>query len=193
MRITLKSLEKKIDDEKWSYMIVNAHNKTFKPVYSSDKPFTPSVIKAIYSENVSKFANQSMAYITIICLPDMIEDGAVAIGLPWVLAVKINIRKLNDKAQEQVGVVNNWGLGVNIMPEELEQKPFTLEFVKSLVKLTKDKLITSSATGLNGITGLNNTIKRKKEALIAGKKKKHSSLIPVFTPSFKSPMMDQPI
>ena len=67
----------------------------------------------------------------------MIEDGCVVIGLPWVLSVDVSIRRLNDKAHEQTGLVDNWGLGVNIMPEELEQKPFTLEFVKELVKLTR--------------------------------------------------------
>ena len=176
MRITLKALKKKIDDKKWTYMIVNAHHKTWKPVYQSDKPFTPSAVKAIYSANVSKFANQSMAYIKLVCAPEKMEDGAVVIGLPWVLAVNVSIRRLNDKAQEQTGLVNNWGLGVNIMPDELEQKPFRLEFVKHLVLLTKDKLITSSATGLNGIAGLNNTMKRKKEALLLGKKKKTSKI-----------------
>ena len=60
----------------------------------------------------------------------MIEDGCVVIGLPWVLSVDVSIRRLNDKAHEQTALVDNWGLGVNIMPEELEQKPFTLEFVK---------------------------------------------------------------
>jgi len=34
----------------------------------------------------------------------------------------------------------------------------------------KDKLITSSPFGLNGIAGLNNTMRRKKEALISQKK-----------------------
>ena len=58
------------------------------------------------------------------------------------------------------------------MPGELEQKPFRLEFVKTLVNLTKDKLITSSPFGLNGIVGLNSTIYRKKEALISQKKNK---------------------
>ena len=33
MRIYLKTLKQEITDEKWTYMIVNAHDETFEPVY----------------------------------------------------------------------------------------------------------------------------------------------------------------
>ena len=85
MRTYLQTLKKEIDDEKWTYMIVNAHDETFEPVYQSNEPFTPSGIKAIYSANVSKSANQSMAYISLVCAPEKMEDGCIVIGPPWVL------------------------------------------------------------------------------------------------------------
>ena len=79
-----------------------------------------------------------MAYISLVCAPEKMEDGFVVIGLPgYYRIVSVSIHRLNDRAHEQTGLVDNWGLRANIMPGELEQKPFRLEFVKKLVKLTR--------------------------------------------------------
>jgi len=64
------------------------------------------------------------------------------------------------------------GIGGEYNARRVGTKAFHIGVCQKACQTNKDKLITSSPFGLNGIAGLNNTMRRKKEALISQKKNK---------------------
>lgn len=174
MRKYLKNLEQKINDKDWTYMVAIADNKTFTRVYSSNNNFNYKEIDQMYQDNPSRFANKQMAYIKLVCVPKKIEDDAVHIGAPWVLAIVINVHRLDDEAKQQDGLKHNWCLVLNLMPEDLEEKPFTLELVKKMILLTRNNKVTSSVAGLNGYQALRDKIQLTKENIKKEKQRKEN-------------------
>ena len=52
------------------------------------------------------------------------------------------------------------------MKSDLVKKPFTLDFVKKLVKLTRNGVVTSSIAGIIGYQGLRDRIEYSKKRLV---------------------------
>ena len=138
MQEYLKKLEKRVVEKEWSSMLVIADNDTFTRVYQSGhKSLTKPEKQKLYQSNVSRFANKQMARIRVIVIP----EGA-SVGEPWVVSVDIGVTKLDDRAKEVDGSLHNWMLRVQLMKSDLAEKPFTLDFVKKLVKLTRNGVVT---------------------------------------------------
>ena len=167
----LVKLDQKIKKHKWGGMIVDADVSSFKVIYkSSTEGYSSFLFSKIYGN--MKYANKKIGIIDLCCYPEMLDEGAIAIGSPWVMAITIHIYRLNDKAEKRPGFGNQWSLSLNLFPKDLEEKPFTLDLVKKMLIMVKDKAVTSDISGLNGYQALINKIEKVKAKMKKTKKKK---------------------
>lgn len=122
------------------------------------------------------FGNKQIAFIDICCLP----DGA-KLGAPWVLAISLNMMKLNNKGGiDHSGDLGSWSLELLLYKDDLAKRPFKFELVKQLFKMGYNKVVQTVAGAAHGYAGLNIIEETKKDIIEIKKlKNRRKSLLSV--------------
>lgn len=152
MEAYLISLQEKIKRFSWTAMYVKGESKTFSPFLRSQSPIAKSKLNKLFQDSPRRFANQFIAEVRMVCNPNKmhkkIDSGEMT---PWVLSIQVSIYRTNETGimQESIFMKDYWGLILNLTPEDLIKKPFKIDFVHNMVKLTQKKIVISSGAGLS--------------------------------------------
>jgi hypothetical protein len=128
-------------------------DEEIQPFLKSQYPVVKRELHKIFQAKPEEFGNTAILEVRMVCCSPEKMHRKVDAGdmTPWVVSIQVSLCR-TDETGKMLTVrhhIDYWALRINLTAADLRRRPFDLEFVNNLMRITLKKTVTSSAAGLS--------------------------------------------